>query len=77
MYYLVLELNKKQPFYIFGCGVLAGSLASFITQPFDVIKTSQQISKDKILLVDTIILINRVYYISIVLFILCISNLKY
>lgn len=60
IYLIFLELKKKQPFYIFGCGVIAGSLASFVTQPFDVIKTSQQISKDKILLVDTIIIIKQV-----------------
>jgi hypothetical protein len=55
-----LELDNKQPFYIFGCGLLAGGLASFITQPFDVIKTSQQLSKEKLPLIDAIIIIKRV-----------------
>ncbi|XP_029343091.1 solute carrier family 25, member 38-like isoform X2 [Acyrthosiphon pisum] len=54
------ELDNKQPFYIFGCGLFAGGLASCITQPFDVIKTSQQVSKEKLFLIDAIILIQQV-----------------
>jgi len=63
-YFVQLELDNKKPFYIFGCGLLAGGLASCITQPFDVIKTSQQVSKEKIFLIDAIILIKQVstYY---------------
>ncbi|XP_025198921.1 mitochondrial glycine transporter B-like [Melanaphis sacchari] len=58
------ELDNKQPLYIFGCGLLAGGLASCITQPFDVIKTSQQVSKEKLLLIDAIIMIKRKYGIA-------------
>lgn len=58
--FVLIKLDKEQPLYIFGCGVLAGGLASCITQPFDVIKTSQQLSKNKIILVDAIIQIKQV-----------------
>lgn len=64
--FILLELDKKKPFYIFGSGLLAGGLASCITQPFDVIKTSQQLSKDNILFVDAIILIKQVHNMIIV-----------
>lgn len=53
-------MNKKQPVYIFGCGLLAGGLASCLTQPFDVIQTSQQVSKNETSFADAIILIKRV-----------------
>ncbi|XP_015370066.1 PREDICTED: solute carrier family 25 member 38-like [Diuraphis noxia] len=58
---LLEELDNKQPTYVFGCGLLAGGLASCLTQPFDVIKTSQQLSKEKLLLIDAIILIKQKY----------------
>ncbi|KAL4120926.1 hypothetical protein QTP88_013531 [Uroleucon formosanum] len=61
---LLGELDNKQPFYIFGCGLLAGGLASCMTQPFDVIKTSQQVSNEKLLLIDAIILIKQKYGIA-------------
>ncbi|XP_026808225.1 mitochondrial glycine transporter B-like isoform X2 [Rhopalosiphum maidis] len=61
---LLEGLDNKQPFYIFGCGLLAGGLASFITQPFDVIKTSQQLSKEKLPLIDAIVIIKRKYGIA-------------
>jgi len=57
----VLEFYKKKTIYIFGCGLLAGGLASCITQPFDVIKTNQQILKEKISFIDVIVLIRQVY----------------
>lgn len=57
---LPILLDKKQPSYTFGCGLIAGGLASCITQPFDVIKTSQQVSKDKILLINAIVQIKQV-----------------
>lgn len=61
---LLGELDNKQPLFIFGCGLLAGGLASCITQPFDVIKTSQQLSKKKLLLIDAIIIIKQKYGIA-------------
>lgn len=60
---MLLELNKKQPVYIFGCGLLAGGLASCITQPFDVIQTNQQVSKNNTSFVDAVILIKQVHII--------------
>ncbi|XP_025411740.1 mitochondrial glycine transporter B-like [Sipha flava] len=53
--------DRKKPYYTFGCGLLAGGIASCITHPFDVIKTTQQVSKDNIPLLDAIVLIKQKY----------------
>lgn len=68
-WFVLLELHRRKPYYIFGCGFLAGGLASCITQPFDVIKTTQQVSKDKIKFVDAIVFIKQVNYIIIIIII--------
>lgn len=65
-------MNKKQPVYIFGCGLLAGGLASCITQPFDVIQTNQQVSKNNTSFVDAVILIKQVYIIVVYLLLYCV-----
>jgi len=52
---LLLQCAQRQPsfagpFTNFGCGVVAGAVASLVTQPADVIKTRMQVSKKSDLL---------------------------
>jgi hypothetical protein len=70
-----LKLDRKKPYYTFGCGLLAGGIASCITHPFDVIKTTQQVSKDNILLLDAIVLIKQVNYVIMIVYMKFKNNL--
>ncbi|XP_050523909.1 mitochondrial glycine transporter-like isoform X2 [Daktulosphaira vitifoliae] len=58
------ESTRKQSFYIFNCGLFSGIFASFITHPFDVIKSSQQLSKDRQSFIKSIVLIQENYGIN-------------
>lgn len=43
-----LDREKTNLFISFGCGAIAGSLAAFVTTPFDVVKTHRQVTMSQV-----------------------------